>query len=337
MRKRIFEVIEVAKEGDILSAVYDSFMMLVITLSLLPLVFKESTPFLTALDKTAAGIFIADYLLRWSTADLKFHSRSVNSFLRYPFSFMAIVDLLSILPSLTFLNSGFKVLRLLRMSRAFRVLRVFRALRYSRSLRIIGNVLRSSKDSLAAVGTLAIGYIFISSLIIFNAEPDSFNNFFEAMYWATVSLTTVGYGDIYPITPLGKAFGILITFLGVGMVAIPTGIISAGFVEQYSHVKRISDYAKEENLHFVKIELSPGDSWSGQMIKDLHLPHGIIVAAIQRGSEVIVPRGDVTLRTGDKLVLGAEALKGDHPVNLKEITLMKNHDWNDTAIKDLDI
>ena len=238
MRKRIFEVIEVAKEGDILSAVYDSFMMLVITLSLLPLVFKESTPFLTALDKTAAGIFIADYLLRWSTADLKFHSRSVNSFLRYPFSFMAIVDLLSILPSLTFLNSGFKVLRLLRMSRAFRVLRVFRALRYSRSLRIIGNVLRSSKDSLAAVGTLAIGYIFISSLIIFNAEPDSFNNFFQAMYWATVSLTTVGYGDIYPVSTLGRAIAMVSSIFGMAIVALPSGIITAGYMRELEKERR---------------------------------------------------------------------------------------------------
>ncbi|MBQ9250379.1 MAG: ion transporter [Oscillospiraceae bacterium] len=238
MRKRIFEVIEVAKEGDILSAVYDSFMMLIITLSLLPLVFKESTPFLTVLDKTTAGVFIVDYLLRWSTADLKFHNRSVNSFLRYPFSFMAIVDLLSILPSLTFLNSGFKVLRLLRMSRAFRVLRVFRALRYSRSLRIIGNVLRSSKDSLAAVGTLAIGYIFISSLIIFNAEPDSFNNFFEAMYWATVSLTTVGYGDIYPVSTLGRAIAMVSSIFGMAIVALPSGIITAGYMRELEKERR---------------------------------------------------------------------------------------------------
>ena len=164
-----------------------------------------------------------------------------------------------------------------------------------------------------------------------------FKNAFSGLWWAVSTLLTVGYGDIYPITPLGKAFGILITFLGVGMVAIPTGIISAGFVEQYSRLQRISDYAKEENLHFVKIELSHEDEWNGKQIADLKLPHGIIVAVIQRGKEIIVPRGDVILKTGDKLVLGAEALKGDHPVNLKEITLLRNHEWNDTAIKDLDI
>ncbi len=139
------------------------------------------------------------------------------------------------------------------------------------------------------------------------------------------------------MTPLGKAFGILITFLGVGMVAIPTGIISAGFVEQYSRVKRLSDYAREENLRFVKVELGPRDTWSGKRVEELQLPQGILIAVIQRGREVIVPRGGIVLKAGDRLTLTAEALKGDHPVNLKEITLKKHHDWNDTAIKDLDI
>ena len=133
-RKRIFEIIEVAEEDDRLSAVYDSCMLLCILLSLIPLVFKETTPFLNGLDKACVVIFIADYLLRWSTADYKFNSASPLSFARYPFSFMAIVDLVSILPSLTVLNSGFKVLRVLRMFRALRVFRVLKALRYSRSI-----------------------------------------------------------------------------------------------------------------------------------------------------------------------------------------------------------
>ena len=252
MRKRIYEVIEVAKEEDRLSSIYDSFMILVIMLSLLPLVFKESSSFLTALDKATAGIFIVDYLLRWSTADLKFHSRGAAPFLRYPFSFMAIIDLLSILPSLTFLNSGFKVLRLVRMSRAFRLLRVFRALRYSRSLRIIGNVLRSSKDSLAAVGTLAVGYIFVSSLIIFNAEPNSFDNFFEAMYWATVSLTTVGYGDIYPVSVPGRAIAMVSSIFGMAIVALPSGIITAGYMRELEKERR---HAEAEKLSAHKTDL----------------------------------------------------------------------------------
>ena len=121
------------------------------------------------------------------------------------------------------------------------------------------------------------------------------------------------------------------------MVAIPTGIISAGFVEQYSRAKRITDYEREERLNFMRVELGKKDSWTGKTVQELKLPERVIVAVIQRKSEVIVPRGDVMLMPGDKLVLGAEGLKDDHPVNLREITLMKNHDWNNTAIMDLDI
>jgi len=253
MRKRIFEVIEIARSGDRLSTVYDLFMMTAITLSLLPLMFKTPTPFLNVLDRITVGIFIADYLARWMTADFKYKRRSLLSFLRYPFSLMALIDLLSILPSLTFLNNSFKVLRLLRMGRAFRVFRVFRAVRYSRSIRIIASVLKRSRDSLAAVGTLALAYIFISALIIFNAEPGSFNNFFEAMYWATVSLTTVGYGDIYPVSNIGRAIAMVSSVFGVAIVALPSGIITAGYLKELES----EQLARQQEAQPVPLTSSP--------------------------------------------------------------------------------
>ena len=228
MRKRIFEIIEVSRDGDRASAVYDSVMIVLIALSLLPLMYKESTPFLNAVDKIAVAVFTLDYLLRWSTADLKFGRRSALSFLRYPFSFMALIDLLSILPSLTVLNAGFKVLRV------FRVLRVGR---YSTSLRIIGSVLKGSKRSLMAVGSLAVAYILLSALIIFNAEPDSFDDFFEAIYWATVLLTTVGYGDIYPVTTAGRLVAMASSIFGIAIVALPAGIITAGYMKELEKKK----------------------------------------------------------------------------------------------------
>lgn len=231
MRKRIFEIIEVAREDDRVSRIYDAVMIAVIVLSMVPLVFKESTPLLVAFDRVTVAIFLLDYLARWCTADLKFGRPGPVSFLRYPFSFMAIIDLLSILPTLTVLNSGFKVLRLLRMMRALRVFRVLRVVRYSRSLRIIGRVLRNSKTSLLAVGSLAVAYIIISALVIFNAEPDSFENFFEAIYWATVLLTTVGYGDIYPVTTAGRLVAMASSIFGIAIVALPAGIITAGYMK----------------------------------------------------------------------------------------------------------
>lgn len=232
MKKRIYEIIEKAESKDILSAVYDYFMMLTIVVSLIPLAFKDEPFSLVVLDKVTVAIFIVDYLLRWFTADIKYGNKSVWSYVRYPFSMMAIIDLVSILPSLTVINKGFKALRVLRMIRALRVLRVFKAVRYSKSFRIIGNVLKASKESLVAVLVLAIGYILISALIIFNVEPDSFNSFFDAVYWATVSLTTVGYGDIYPVSKLGRLITMFSSIFGIAVVALPAGIITAGYMSE---------------------------------------------------------------------------------------------------------
>lgn len=232
MRKRIFEIIEVSRDGDRVSAFYDFFMIFMIVVSLVPLAFKEETTAFIVIDKICVVIFIIDYLLRWLTADYKFNNSSALSFARYPFSFMAIIDLLSILPSLSIISRGFKILRLLRIFRAMRVFRVFKAMRYSKNLQIILTVLKKSKRPLIAVCVLAGGYILVAALVIFNVEPDTFNNFFEAVYWATISLTTVGYGDIYPTSEIGRVFTMLSSFLGIAIVALPAGIITAGYMTE---------------------------------------------------------------------------------------------------------
>lgn len=151
MRKRIYEIVEKAESNDKLSSIYDAGMIMIILLSLLPLAFKQDNLFFYLIDRFSVTIFIIDYVLRWITADYKYNTKRLTSFIKYPFSFMAIIDLLSILPSLTFINSGFKILRVLRMIRAMKVLRLFKVVRYSKSLEIIGNVIKKSKDSLIAV------------------------------------------------------------------------------------------------------------------------------------------------------------------------------------------
>lgn len=246
MRKRIYEVIEKSGGDDILSTVYDIFMIVVIVASLIPLAFKSDNALFNAIDKVCVVIFILDYLLRWMTADLKFEDPSVFSFIRYPFSPMAIVDLVSILPSLSFISSGFKLLRVLRMIRALRVFRVFKAMRYSKSFERIGNVLRSSRDTLWAVCALAAGYIMISALVVFNVEPDSFDTFFDAVYWATVSLTTVGYGDIYPVSTMGRIITMASSIFGIAIVALPAGIITAGYMNELAKEKKAEEEKKTE-------------------------------------------------------------------------------------------
>ena len=238
MRKRLFEIIEKSNGNDKLSSIYDSFMLVVILISLVPLAFKSSAYGFIVIDRACVAIFIIDYILRLFTADFKYQDKSIRSFIKYPFIFMALIDLVAILPSFTVLNQGFKVLKLIRLIRVLRVFRAFKALRYSKSIVIIANVLKESRDSLMAVGTMALAYIFISALIIFNVEPDSFNNFFDAIYWATVSLTTVGYGDIYPITTIGKTVSMISSFFGIAVVALPSGIITAGYLDELNKNKK---------------------------------------------------------------------------------------------------
>ena len=232
MRKRIYEIIAVSNGHDRLSSVYDVFMMVTIFASLVPLAFKQDNLAFRIIETVCTAVFIIDYLLRLCTADYKYDKKAVSSFLRYPFSFMAIVDLISILPSVSPLNGSFKVLRVVRMFRALRVFRVFKAARYSKSLQIIARVFKRSKAPLAAVGTLAVGYVLISALVIINVEPDSFNSFFDAIYWATVSLTTMGYGDIYPVTAVGRLVTMLSSVFGIAIVALPSGIITAGYMAE---------------------------------------------------------------------------------------------------------
>lgn len=237
-RKRIFETIEKPDGNNRLSPLYNLLMIVVIILSLIPLAFKDYRPFFRIIDRITVIVFIADYLLRWLTADYKLQKKGVTSFLLYPFTPMAIIDLVSILPSLSILNNGFRLLRVLRMFRAMRVFRVFKVMRYSKSFEILGNVLRDSKESLIAVCLLAGGYILISALIVFNVEPSSFDSFFDAVYWATVSLTTVGYGDIYPVTTMGRIVTMVSSLFGVAVVALPAGIITAGYMKELDKGKQ---------------------------------------------------------------------------------------------------
>lgn len=229
MRKRLFEIIELSDEGDKFSKCYDVFMMLVIIASIIPLCFTTQNIILIELDKISAFIFIVDYIFRFVTADFVTGKGTLLSFITYPLRPLAIIDLLSILPSITSVNRAFKVFKVFRL---FKIFRIFKFVRYSKNIRIICNVLKRKKDALMTVGIMAVAYILVSALIIFQIEPDTFNNFFGAVYWATVSLTTVGYGDIYPVSSIGRFISMLSSFFGIAIVALPSGIIISAYQEE---------------------------------------------------------------------------------------------------------
>lgn len=231
MRKKIYNIIEPADSGNKASAFYDLTMMITILVSIAPLAFKTTNIVFQWIDYITVSIFILDYLLRLITADCKLN-RSVASFFLYPITPMAIIDLLSILPSVTMLSNGLRLLKLFRLLRTLKVLRAFKFLRYSKSFEIISNVFKKQRKVLSAVATMAIAYVLVSALVIYNVEPESFNNFFDAIYWATVSLTTVGYGDIYPVTTIGRIVTMVSSVFGIAIIALPSGVIAGGYLDE---------------------------------------------------------------------------------------------------------
>ena len=228
MRKTLFQIIEPHQQESFIEEAYDIFMILAIIVSLIPLTSKSHSGIFIWLDLITTIIFIIDYVLRFVTADYKLQKGRI-SFLLYPFTFLAMADLLCILPSLFLLNDSLRLFKILRM---LRTLRIFKFFRYSKNIQILTNVLKKQKDSLIIVGVLAFGYIFVSALVIFNVEPSTFLTFFDALYWATISLTTVGYGDIYAISTTGKIITMISSFLGIAIVALPAGIITAGYMKE---------------------------------------------------------------------------------------------------------
>lgn len=233
MRKRLFLIIEPASDGDKLSALYDYFMMATIIISLVPLAFKETNAVFHWIDSVTVGIFILDYVLRLITADFKL-KKSVASFFVYPLTPMAIIDLVPILPSLTVLNDGLRLLKLLRFFRTLKVFRAFKFLRYSKSFGVITNVFKKEKNVLSAAAAIAVAYVVTSALVVYNVEPETFDTFFDAVYWATISLTTVGYGDLYPVTTVGRIVAMISSLFGIAIIALPSGVIAAGYLSEVS-------------------------------------------------------------------------------------------------------
>lgn len=233
MRKKLYDIIEPVTDGNVWSNAYDIIMMATIVISVFPLAFKGTNAVFKWIEIVTASIFILDYILRLITADYKI-KRGAASFFLYPITPMAIIDFIAISPSVMTLNGGFRLFKLIRLLRTFKVFRVFKFLRYSKSFEIISNIFKKQKKVLSAVATTAIAYILVSALVIYNVEPESFNTFFDAVYWATISLTTVGYGDIYPVTTIGRVVTMVSSAFGIAIIALPSGVITAGYIEEVS-------------------------------------------------------------------------------------------------------
>ena len=313
LKKRIFDIIQIGNKGDVPSRAFDLFIVAVIIVNILIAfldTFDELAPFYTAfgiIEAITIGIFIIEYILRIWTSDCLYpDSGGGKAVLRFLFSFDGIVDLLTILPF--FFLDGFIVFRMLRVVRIFRLFRV--NAQYD-SFNIITNVLLEKRNQIASSVFIIFTLMLASSIGMYGAEhevqPDVYQNAFSGIWWSVSALLTVGYGDIYPVTVAGKIMGILTAFLGVGVVAIPTGIISAGFVEQYTK-KKNADITFNDVKELGEIMVTPGSGLEGMTIQEIEAEHETRVYMLLRDELTIVATGDVILKTGDILIVRTNKL-----------------------------
>jgi len=242
IKGKIFDIIESPDDRDAASRAFDTSILLLIIVNLI-LIIAETFPMsqrlhdvFNAVEIFTVIVFTLEYALRLWTADLMFPALSpAKARVRFLFTFMALIDLFSILPFyIPFVFSpDFLVLRALRI---IRLLRLFKINRVTSTFSTIGEVFRKKFRQLASSIFIIFLLMLIVSVLMFNvehdAQPEKFHNAFSSFWWALSTLTTIGYGDIYPITVAGQILNGVFAFLGIGLIAIPTGIISAGFVEQ---------------------------------------------------------------------------------------------------------
>lgn len=241
MKKRIYDIIGSPDKPTKASKIFDIFIICLIILNVIIVIadtFKlpdnvESV--LWWIEAVSVVIFTVEYLLRIYVSDLMYPEMSpFHARLKYMRSFMAVIDLLAILPF--YIPYIIPIdLRVLRMLRIIRLLRIFKINRYTTALSTIADVFKRKRHELLSSMIVVSMLMIIAAVLMYNieneAQPEAFKNAFAALWWAVATLTTVGYGDIYPVTALGKILSAIIALLGIGLVAVPTGIIASGFVE----------------------------------------------------------------------------------------------------------
>jgi voltage-gated potassium channel len=241
IRKRTWEIVEAAKSGDRASRIFDIGILSLIFLNVIAVIIGSVQSVqerwgtaLNLFEALSVIVFTVEYLARlWScTSDPQFRGR-FRGRVRLAFRAMSIIDLFAILPFyLPFLGIDLRFLRVLRL---LRIIRVAKVGRYYSSLNLIKHVLQSKKEELLLTSALMGLLLVVSSSLLYYcenaAQPDIFSSIPATMWWSVATLTTVGYEDMYPITLMGKFFASIIAILGIGMFALPTGIIGAGFVE----------------------------------------------------------------------------------------------------------
>ena len=311
-RRRLFEIIQLGNKEDVPSRACDYVIVTTILINLAILVIntfdfsRNIQVYLNIVEAVTVVIFIVEYVLRIVTADYLYPKRGpIESRFYFIFSLEGLIDLLALLPYfLLMLPAGIVAFRILRV---FRVFHLFRINAQYDSFNVVLDVLRDKKEQILSSVILIFILMLASSVAIYSleheAQPEAFSNAFSGMWWSVSTLLTVGYGDIYPITIAGRIFTIITAFLGVGMVAIPTGIISAGFVERYTRIKSLTGEIAGTDMKLSVITLDKDHPWVGKRVRELELKDDSILVCIIRDGQSIVPKGNTIIHSDDLVTL----------------------------------
>ncbi len=309
-KQKVFNVIQIGDKSNHISRLFDIFITVTI-LSNIVVTFLQTfdelhylNTFFNAVEYITLLIFCGEYILRIWTADYLYPDKTkTQARLRFLVSFDGIVDFLTIVP--VFFLSGFVIFRMLRVARIFHLFRL--NAKYD-SFNVITTVLYEKRNQIISSVFIVVILMLASSLCMYSVEHDAqplvFRNAFSGIWWSMSTLLTVGYGDIYPITTLGRIMAICIAYLGVGVVAIPTGIISAGFVEQYQRKSNISNI-KDADIKEIA-EIFVDKRYAAKTVAEVEEDSQLTIFLILRDDLSILPQKDTVLKLNDILVIRGE-------------------------------
>lgn len=307
MKEKIFNIIQIGDKSNTISRFFDIFITITIVSNILVtflMTFKELAflfPLFKAIEYVTAGIFCVEYAVRIWTAEFLYPGmRKIKARYKFLVSFDGIVDLLTIVP--VFFLSGFVIFRMLRVARIFHLFRL--NAKYD-SFNVITTVLFEKRNQIISSVFIVLILMLASSLCMYSveheAQPEVFKNAFSGIWWSMSTLLTVGYGDIYPVTTLGRVMAICIAYLGVGAVAIPTGIISAGFVEQYQRKSNILNIRQADIKEIAEIFVDK--RYAGKTIEEIEESDQVSIFLILRDDLSILPQKDTILKLHDIIVI----------------------------------
>ncbi len=303
-KRRVFDIISIGHQEDFPSRFFDYFIVTVIFLNITSMLLEtfDSLASLRGLFRwveiATILVFCVEYILRIWTAEYLYPGETrKKAIIKFLLSYDGVVDLLTILPF--FFLSGFVAFRMLRVVRIFHLFRI--NTQYD-SFNVIKAVIYEKRNQLASSVFILTVLMIASSLFMYSAEhdaqPENFKNAFSGIWWSMSTLLTVGYGDIYPITFIGKTMAIVIAFLGVGAVAIPTGIISAGFVEQYSKMQHETPRLTEKVKTII---INEDSAWIGKSVIQVETEYSIDIVLVKRNEKTTVPRNNYRVQLNDEV------------------------------------